>query len=184
MPFTVPSAAWISSSRSFFTLLLFFLAFFALPHHLVIGTSSSSVARRRKYSILSSNPLQNCHIRLWCHGCLICPFLKRRTLRAVHTIVTQFAEYYVLQLGQMHHSMSFQLIVVPDHAKQTLLKQCLKRPWLKLFQFGVPAATYSCPPPVLSSAHYTNVLHHPGSSDVGHRDQQAQNNQQPLASNS
>ena len=38
------------------------------------------LAHRRKYSILSSHLLQIWHIGLWCHGCLICQFLKRSTL--------------------------------------------------------------------------------------------------------
>ena len=99
-------------------------------------------------------------------------------------MATQVPENFVL--GQIHHSMSFQLVVVPGHTKQTLLQQCLvSHTSLIIFKLRVPVATHSYPPPALSSAHYTNVLHHPGSSDVGQRNHQGQllrrNIQQPLA---
>ena len=54
---------------------------------------------------------------------------------------------------------------------------------LIISKVGVPAATQSRPPPALSSAHYTNVLYHPGSNDVRQSDHQGQllrrNIQQP-----
>ena len=76
----------------------------------------------------------------------------------------------------MHHSM-FQLVVVAGHTKQTPLKECLlSHMSLTISKSGVPVVTNSFPPPSLSYAHYTNVLHHPGSGDayVGQRDHQGQ----------
>ena len=62
-----------------------------------------------------------------------------------------------LVLGQTHDSMPFQLVVLPGHTKQTLLKQNLfSQTSLIMFKLGVPVATHSCPPPALSSVHYTN----------------------------
>ena len=110
-------------------------------------------------------------------------FSKRRKLRAAHIMAAQVPENFVV--GQMHHMQH----VVPGHTKQTLLKQCLvsQTSCRIISKLGVPVATHSCPPPALSSAHCTNVLHHPGSSDVGQRDHRGQllrrDIQQPLDSN-
>ena len=88
-------------------------------------------------------------------------------------MVTRLPEKFVL--GQMHHRMSFQLVVVPGHTKQTLLKQSfVSRMSLIISNLGVPVATHSCPPPALSSAFSTNVLHHPSCGDVGQSDHQGQ----------
>ena len=100
------------------------------------------------------------------------PWLSNLPISEAQKIdVSAHHDHFVL--GQMHHSMSFQLIVVPDHTKQTLLKQCFaSQTSLIMSNLGVPVATHSCPSPALLSAHYANVLHHPGSSDVGQREHQ------------
>ena len=59
-------------------------------------------------------------------------------------MATQVPENVVL--GQMHHSLSFQLVVVPGHTKQTLLKQCLvSQTSLIISKLGVPVATHKSP---------------------------------------
>ena len=101
---------------------------FARPHHLVLGISSSLLIDISTRSILSSHLLHNCpHIGLRCHGCVVSPFLKRRILRAAHIMATQVQENFFFWGGgggnAPPHIMSFQLVVVPRHTKQTLLKQ-------------------------------------------------------------
>ena len=72
-------------------------------------------------------------------------FLKHRKLRPAQIMATQVPQNFAL--GQMHHSMSFQLVVVLGHTKQTLLKQCLvSQTALIICKLGVPVATHSCPP--------------------------------------
>ena len=163
--YTGLSAAWISSTLSFSSFWLFCSSPPLCNWHLEL------LARRRKFSILSSHLLQNCHIGLWCHGCLICPFprLKLRKLRAAHIMATQVPENFVWgKLNAPQHvvpdnknfekskpgfTMSSPLIVVPGHKKQTLLKQCLvSQTSLIISKLGVPVATHSCPPPALSSS--------------------------------